>query len=65
MIKLCLNCNLPIVFSHQVSPTGPKSWPVAECTDMVEAIFNEGTSFHFMQHAYDMKLMLAPVSECA
>ena len=38
MIKVCLNCDLPILTSQHVNPTGHKSWPIAKCTAIADII---------------------------
>ena len=43
-----------------MNPTGSR--PVTEYTDIEGTIFNEGRSFSFTVHTYDMQLILAPIS---
>ena len=60
-VEVCLNCNLSIATSQQVSPTRHKLWTVAECPNMAGTIINDSWSFGFTQHAYDMQIMLEPI----
>ena len=47
-MKMCLNCNFPILILQHINPTRNKLSLVAKCTAIMDTVLKDGGSLNFI-----------------